>query len=300
MPSKISLFRSLLLAIIIASSLSLLTAQAQAPKLDDAAIEQRINPTLSQMTLEEKIAQTVHFADSSTGPGSPHADYREQTAQGHVGSFENMTGAAETNALQKIAVESSRLHIPLLFALDVIHGYRTIFPVRSPWPPRGIHRWSNKHRASPPKRPPERASAGPSRPWSISPATPAGTNRRRRRRGSIPRFRNGGRLRARYQGERLNDPQSMLACVKHFVAYGAAEAGRDYNTVDMSERTLFQVYLPPFHAAVDAGAGSIMSAFNSLNGVPSTSNWFTLTHILRQEWGFQGIVISDYGSVSEQ
>jgi len=102
-----------------------------------------------------------------------------------------------------------------------------------------------------------------------------------------------------YQGARLNDPQSMMACVKHYVAYGAAEAGRDYNTVDISERTLFQVYLPPFHAAVDAGAGSIMSAFNTLNGVPSTSNWFTLTHILRQEWGFQGIVISDYGSVSE-
>ena len=102
-----------------------------------------------------------------------------------------------------------------------------------------------------------------------------------------------------YQGARLDDPESMLACMKHFVGYGAAEAGRDYNSVDMSERMLRQVYLPPFHAAVEAGGGSVMSAFNSLNGVPATSNWFTLTHILRQEWGFEGVVISDYGSVRE-
>src|SRR5260370_32140310 len=102
-----------------------------------------------------------------------------------------------------------------------------------------------------------------------------------------------------YQGARLADPQSMLACMKNFVAYGAAEAGRDYNTVDISERTLRQIYLPPFYAAVKAGGGSVMSAFNTLTGVPATSNWFTLTHILRQEWGFQGVVISDYGSVRE-
>jgi beta-glucosidase len=102
-----------------------------------------------------------------------------------------------------------------------------------------------------------------------------------------------------YQGSRLDDPQSMLACVKHFVGYGAAEAGKDYNSVELSDRTLRQVYLPPFHAAVDAGAGSIMSAFNSINGVPATSNSFMLTHILRQEWGFKGIVISDYGAIRE-
>ena len=102
-----------------------------------------------------------------------------------------------------------------------------------------------------------------------------------------------------YQGARLDGPQSMLACIKHFVGYGAAEAGRDYNTVELSDRTLRQIYLPPFHAAVEAGGGSVMSAFNALNGVPATSNSFTLTHILRQEWGFQGIVISDYGSMGE-
>ena len=300
MPSKMSLVRGLLLAIILVSPLCLLKAQAPAPKLDDPVIEQRITQLLGQMTLEEKIAQTVHFADSSTGPGSPHADYREQTAQGHVGSFENITGAAETNALQKIAVENTRLHIPLLFALDVIHGYRTIFPVplamASTWDPSLVEKASRVAAI-------EATREGIR--WTFSPMVDIARDARWGRivegAGEDPYL--GSAMAAAYvrgyQGARLNDPQSMMACVKHYVAYGAAEAGRDYNTVDISERTLFQVYLPPFHAAVDAGAGSIMSAFNTLNGVPSTSNWFTLTHILRQEWGFQGIVISDYGSVSE-
>ncbi|MGD0270699.1 MAG: glycoside hydrolase family 3 N-terminal domain-containing protein [Candidatus Sulfotelmatobacter sp.] len=300
MPSKMSLVRGLLLAIILVSPLCLLKAQAPAPKLDDPVIEQRITQLLGQMTLEEKIAQTVHFADSSTGPGSPHADYREQTAQGHVGSFENITGAAETNALQKIAVENTRLHIPLLFALDVIHGYRTIFPVplamASTWDPSLVEKASRVAAI-------EATREGIR--WTFSPMVEIARDARWGRivegAGEDPYL--GSAMAAAYvrgyQGARLNDPQSMMACVKHYVAYGAAEAGRDYNTVDISERTLFQVYLPPFHAAVDAGAGSIMSAFNTLNGVPSTSNWFTLTHILRQEWGFQGIVISDYGSVSE-
>jgi len=295
-----SLVRGLLLAIILVSPLCLLKAQAPAPKLDDPVIEQRITQLLGQMTLEEKIAQTVHFADSSTGPGSPHADYREQTAQGHVGSFENITGAAETNALQKIAVENTRLHIPLLFALDVIHGYRTIFPVplamASTWDPSLVEKASRVAAI-------EATREGIR--WTFSPMVEIARDARWGRivegAGEDPYL--GSAMAAAYvrgyQGARLNDPQSMMACVKHYVAYGAAEAGRDYNTVDISERTLFQVYLPPFHAAVDAGAGSIMSAFNTLNGVPSTSNWFTLTHILRQEWGFQGIVISDYGSVSE-
>ena len=300
MASKIRLARVLLLAILTTAPLCLLTAQAPPPRLDDPAIEQRITQLLGQMTLEEKIAQTVHFADSSTGPGSPHADYREQTAQGHVGSFENITGAAETNALQKIAVENSRLHIPLLFALDVIHGYRTIFPVplamASTWDPSLVEQAS---------RIAAKEATKEGIRWTFSPMVDIARDARWGRivegAGEDPYL--GSAMAAAYvrgyQGTRLDDPQSMLACVKHFVGYGAAEAGRDYNSVDMSERTLQQVYLPPFHAAVDAGAGSIMSAFNSLNGVPSTSNWFTLTHILRQEWGFQGIVISDYGSVSE-
>ena len=300
MASKINLVRVLLLAIILASPLSLLTAQAQSPKLDDPAIEQRITQLLSQMTLEEKIAQTVHFADSSTGPGSPHADYREQTAQGHVGSFENMTGAAETNALQKIAVENSRLHIPLLFALDVIHGYRTIFPVplamASTWDPSLVEQAS---------RVAAKEATKEGIRWTFSPMVDIARDARWGRivegAGEDPYL---GSAMARayvhgYQGKSLSDPTSIAACVKHFAGYGAAEAGREYNTVDMSDFTLRGVYLPPFKAAVDAGAVSVMSAFNTLNGIPASANPYTLTRTLRREWAFDGFVVTDWAALKE-
>jgi beta-glucosidase len=300
MASKISLVRILLLVVASAWPLCLLRAQAPAPRLEDPVIEQRISNLLGQMSLEEKIGQLVHFADSSTGPGSPHADYREQAFQGHVGSFENITGAAEINALQKLAIEKSRLHIPLLFALDVIHGYRTIFPVplamASTWDP------SLAERAS---RIAAKEATREGIRWTFSPMIDIARDARWGRivegAGEDPYL--GSAMAAAYvrgyQGARLDDPQSMLACMKHFVGYGAGEAGRDYNSVDMSERLLRQVYLPPFHAAIEAGGGSVMSAFNALNGVPASSNWFTLTRILRQEWSFPGVVISDYGSIQE-
>jgi beta-glucosidase len=299
MASKMSSVRILLLTVAFAWPYGLLRAQAP-PRLDDATIEQRISRLLGQMTLEEKIGQTVHFADSSTGPGSPHADYREQAAQGRVGSFENITGASETNSLQKLAVENSRLHIPLVFALDVIHGYRTIFPVplamASTWDPALVER-ASRIAANEATREGIR--------WTYSPMVDIARDARWGRiveGAGEDRYLGSAMAIAYvhgYQGARLDDPESMLACVKHFVGYGASEAGRDYNPVDMSERMLRQVYLPPFHAAVEAGGGSVMSAFNTLNGVPATSNRFTLTHILREEWGFEGVVISDYGSVRE-
>ncbi|HLQ50429.1 MAG TPA: glycoside hydrolase family 3 N-terminal domain-containing protein, partial [Terriglobales bacterium] len=247
-----------------------------------------------------KIGQLVHFADSSTGPGAPHPDYREQVAQGSVGSLENITGAAETNGLQKLAIEKSRLHIPLLFALDVIHGYRTIFPVplamASTWDPLIVER-ASRIAAKEATREGIRQTYSP----MVDIARDARWGRIVEGAGEDPYL--GSAMAAAYvrgyQGTRLDDPQSMLACVKHFVGYGAAEAGQDYNSVELSDRTLRQVYLPPFHAAVEAGAGSLMSAFNAINGVPATSNSFTLTHVLRQEWGFKGIVISDYGAIGE-
>jgi beta-glucosidase len=300
MASKMHLVRVLLPVFAFAWPLCFLRAQAPVPRLEDPVIEQRISKLLGQMTLEEKIGQLVHFADSSTGPGSPHADYRDQAVQGHVGSFENITGAAEINALQKLAIEKSRLHIPLLFALDVIHGYRTIFPVplamASTWDPSLVERAS---------RIAAKEATREGIRWTFSPMIDIARDARWGRivegAGEDPYL--GSAMASAYvrgyQGARLDDPQSMLACMKHFVGYGAGEAGRDYNSVDMSERLLRQVYLPPFHAAVEAGGGSVMSAFNALNGVPASSNWFTLTHILRQEWGFPGVVISDYGSIRE-
>jgi beta-glucosidase len=299
MASKTCSVRILILTVAFAWPCGSLRAQSP-PRLDDPAIEQRITQLLGQMTLEEKIGQTVHFADSSTGPGSPHADYREQASQGRVGSFENITGAAETNSLQKLVVENSRLHIPLVFALDVIHGYRTIFPVplamASTWDPALVEKAS---------RIAAKEATKEGIRWTFSPMVDIARDARWGRiveGAGEDRYLGSAMAIAYvhgYQGARLDDPESMVACVKHFVGYGAAEAGRDYNPVEMSDRMLRQVYLPPFHAAVEAGAGSVMSAFNTLNGVPATSNRFTLTHILREEWGFQGVVISDYGSVRE-
>jgi beta-glucosidase len=289
----------LLLTLLLLSAANFLSAQA-APRLDDPAIEQRITKLISQMTLEEKIGQTVHFADSSTGPGAPHADFKEQAVKGNVGSFENITGAAETNALQKLVVEKSRLHIPVIFALDVIHGYHTIFPVplgmSATWDPSLVERAS---------RIAAKEATREGIRWTFSPMVDIARDARWGRivegAGEDPFL--GSAMSAAYvrgyQGTRLSNPDSLLACMKHFVGYGAAEAGRDYNSVEMSERMLRQVYLPPFHAGVEAGAGSVMSAFNSLNGVPATSNSFTLTQILRKEWGFQGVVIADYGAVGE-
>jgi beta-glucosidase len=301
MASKIRLVRVLLLAIISAWPFCFLRAQESAPRLDDPAIEQRISELLGQMTLEEKTGQLAHIsADSTNELGTAHPEYREQIAKGQVGSIENVTGAAETNSLQKLSVEKSRLHIPLLFALDVIHGYRTIFPVplamASTWDPSLVEQAS---------RIAAKEATREGVHWTFSPMVDIARDARWGRivegAGEDPFL--GSAMAVAYvrgyQGARLDGPQSMLACVKHFVGYGAAEAGRDYNTVELSDRTLRQVYLPPFHAAVEAGGGSVMSAFNALNGVPATSNSFTLTHILRQEWGFQGIVISDYGSMGE-
>jgi beta-glucosidase len=184
--------------------------------------------------------------------------------------------------------------------LDVIHGYRTIFPVplamASTWDPALVERAS---------RIAAKEATKEGIRWTYSPMVDIARDARWGRiveGAGEDRYLGSAMAIAYvhgYQGARLDDPESMLACMKHFVGYGAAEAGRDYNSVEMSERMLRQVYLPPFHAAVEAGGGSVMSAFNTLNGVPATSNRFTLTHILREEWGFAGVVISDYGSIRE-
>jgi beta-glucosidase len=300
MAFDMSFVRCLCFIITFACPLDFLQAQvpSAAPSLDDPTIEQRITKLISEMTLEEEIGQLVHYADSSTGPGAPHPDYRDQVAKGNVGSLENISGVAETNALQRLAIEKSRLHIPLVFAMDVIHGYHTIFPVplamASVWDPSIVERAS---------RIAAKEATREGIRWTYSPMVDIARDARWGRivegAGEDPYL--GSAMAAAYvrgyQGAHLDDSESMLACVKHFVGYGAAEAGKDYSSVEVSERTLRQVYLPPFHAAVDAGAGSVMSAFNSINGVPATTNSFTLTHLLRQEWGFKGVVISDYGAI---
>jgi beta-glucosidase len=269
--------------------------------LSDAASEKKVETLLQKMTLEEKVGQLVQYsAGQPTGPGTGRTDYEDMIRKGEIGALFNITTARQVNAYQRIAMDSSRLHIPLLFGLDVIHGFRTEFPIplglASTWDPEIVEQAARVAARE--------ASASGVR-WTFSPMVDISRDARWGRMtessGEDP-FLGSAMARAYvrgYQGARLDAADSVAACPKHFVGYGAAEGGRDYNSVEISEHTLRQYYLPPFHAAVDAGAATLMSAFNSLNGVPASANPFTIKQILKGEWGFQGIVDSDYTSLAE-
>jgi len=264
-------------------------------------IERKVEALLKQMTLEEKVGQLNQYSyGMPTGPGTGRSKVEEAIQRGEIGSFLNVTDPALSNRLQRIAMDQSRLKIPLIFGLDVIHGYRTTFPVplalSATWDANLVERVSRIAAE-------EATSAGIR--WTFSPMVDIARDPRWGRivegAGEDPYL---GSIMARayvrgYQGSSLNDPRSMAACAKHYVAYGAAEAGRDYNTVDVSERRLREVYLPPFHAAVNEGVATLMASFNAINGVPASANEFTLTQVLRGEWGFRGFVVSDWGSVGE-
>src|SRR5215470_6899703 len=270
-------------------------------QLSSPAIETKVNALLGKMTLEEKIGQLVQYsAGAATGPTSGRTDDKDMIRKGQIGSLFNVTGARATNELQHIAVDESRLHIPLIFGLDIIHGYRTTFPLNlglaATWDPE-IVRQASRIAAL------EASAAGVR--WTFSPMVDIARDARWGRisegAGEDP-FLGSAMARAYvrgYQNEKLDAPDSIVACAKHYVGYGAAEAGRDYDTTEISEHTLREYYLPPFHAAEEAGARTFMSAFNSLNGIPASANPFTIKQILKKEWGFEGFVVSDWTSVSE-
>ena len=267
----------------------------------DSRLDVKVESLLKQMTLEEKIGQLAQYsAGQPTGPGTGRTDYNDMLAQGQIGALFNISTARETNAYQHIAVDKSRLHIPVVFGLDVIHGFRTEFPIplglASSWDPTLVEQAA---------RVAAREASATGIRWTFSPmvdiARDARWGRMAEGAGEDPYL--GSAMAAAYvrgyQGDRLDAPDSIAACAKHYVGYGAAEGGRDYNSTEISEHTLRQYYLPPFHAAVNAGSATIMSAFNSLNGVPSSANPFTLTQVLRNEWGFRGVVDSDWTSIAE-
>ena len=289
------------------------TVRAQAPEpaghsaavtrsfLTDPAIEKRVDALLKQMTLEEKVGQLAQYSSGApTGPSAGNADYPNMIARGEVGSLFNLDSAHAANLYQHIAMEKSRLHIPLLFGLDVIHGFRTTFPVplalASTWDPSIVEKYARIAAQ-------ESSAAGVR--WAFSPMVDIARDPRWGRivegAGEDPYL---GSVMARayvrgYQGKSLSDKESIAACVKHFVGYGAAEAGRDYNAAEISEHTLREIYLPPFYAALREGSATLMSSFNAINGLPATANPFTLTGILRNEWKFPGLVVSDWTSVGE-
>jgi beta-glucosidase len=288
------------------TSLAWISATAQGKPVPNAQLASRelnarVEALLKKMTLDEKIGQLVQFsAGSATGPDASKLKYDELAAKGEIGSLLGVVGARATNHYQHIAVEKSRLHIPLLFGEDVIHGHRTTFPVplavAASWDPAAAETVA-RYGAM------EARADGVA--WVFSPMVDIARDPRWGRiieSNGEDAYLSSAMARAwvkGYQQDDLSKPDSAAASVKHFAAYGAAIAGRDYNAADMSEITLRQVYLEPYHAAVDAGAATVMSSFNSINGVPASANPFILTQILRKEWGFDGFVVSDWGAVSE-
>lgn len=284
------------LSFTLAVFISFAPAAAVAQQTPD--IEKKINALLARMTLAEKLGQLQQL-DGEAG-GAERPEHRELMRKGLLGSTLNIRGAARTNELQRIAVERSRLKIPVLFAFDVIHGYRTIFPVplgeASSWDPAAAE-LSAKVAAA------EASATGLK--WTFAPMVDIARDPRWGRivegAGEDP-YLGAAMAAARvrgFQGDDYAAPDRVVACAKHWVGYGVTEGGRDYNTTDISEFSLRNIYFPPFKAAVDAGVGTFMSAFNDLNGVPASANPFTLTQVLRDEWKFDGIVVSDYNSVLE-
>lgn len=267
------------------------------------SIEERIDSVLSLMSIKEKVGQLVQFSgDKLTGAKTsrPKEEHIDLVRQGMIGSFLNVFGAEITRKIQKVAIEEGRLKIPLIFGLDVIHGFKTTFPVpiaeASSWDPELV-KLSARMQAE------EASSAGVH--WTFSPMVDIARDPRWGRivEGSgedpyLGSLMSAARVKG-YQGENLSDEKTIVACAKHYAAYGGAEGGRDYNTVDISERTLRDVYLPPFKSAVDAGVGTLMSSFNEIGGIPSSANKFLLSHILKNDWSFDGFVVSDWNSIGE-
>ena len=265
------------------------------------AIKKSPMQLLQEMTLREKLGQMNQLAigDITTGlhKDSPSG---QRIAAGEVGSVLNVKGRERIMALQKLAVEQSRLHIPLLVGMDVIHGYETLFPIplgiASTWDMEAVEQCA-RYAAH------EATSDGIA--WTFSPMVDICIDPRWGRQaegaGEDPYL--GSKVAEAmvrgYQGDNLKAPHSILACVKHFALYGAAESGRDYNTVDMSRLRMYNQYFPPYKAAVQAGAGSVMSSFNVVDYVPATANKWLLTDVLRKEWRFKGMVVTDYASINE-
>ena len=268
---------------------------------DTAKMDAFIADLMAKMTLEEKIGQmTLLTSDlESTGP-TLREGYREDVRAGRVGALFNAYTVEYTTELQRMAVNETRLKIPLLFGYDVIHGHRTIFPISlgeaASWDLAAIERAA---------RISAKEATAEGLHWTFAPMVDVGRDARwgRVSEGAGESvYMNNVVAKARvrgYQGNDLRALDTMLATVKHYAAYGAAQAGRDYHTVDVSERTMRDVYLPPFKAAIDAGSASIMTSFNEVDGVPASGSKHLLTDVLRDQWGFKGFVVTDYTSINE-
>ena len=283
--------------------LSLMTA-CDSQKSGDASMNKFIDKLMDRMTLEEKIGQLnlPSSGDITTGQARSN-NIADKIRAGAVGGLFNIKGVEKIQEVQRIAVEESRLKIPLLFGMDVIHGYETVFPI-----PLGMAAtWDMKAIEQSARIAAIEASADGIC-WTFSPMVDISRDPRWGRvsegSGEDP-FLGGEIAKAMvygYQGKgdsAYREKTNIMACVKHYALYGAAEAGLDYNTTDMSRIRMFNEYMYPYQAAVDAGAGSVMSSFNEVDGIPATANKWLITDVLRKQWGFGGFVVTDYTGIME-
>ena len=289
--------RFLLTAVITASAVTAMAAS----QADKGKMDQFIDNLMGKMTLQEKIGQLNLPVSGEIVTGqAKSSDVAGKIRKGQVGGLFNVKGVENIREVQKIAVEQSRLKIPLLFGMDVIHGYETVFPIplalSCSWDMEAI-----KESACIAAK--ESSADGIC--WTFSPMVDVSRDPRWGRMaeggGEDPYL--GSEISAAmgkgYQGDDLTEKNTIMACVKHFALYGAPEAGRDYNTVDMSHLSMFNNYFPPYKAAIDAGVGSVMTSFNVVDGIPATGNKWLMTDVLRDRWGFDGFVVTDYTAISE-
>ncbi len=292
--------RKIILLFLVASSL-FVAAQTKPASSPDAKMNAFVSSLIGKMTLDEKIGQLNLVTPGGAVTGSVVSkDVDDKIRKGLVGGLFGIMGPDKVRQAQDIAVKNTRLHIPLIFGLDVIHGHKTVFPI-----PLGLScSWDMPLIENTARIAATEASAD-GLDWAFSPMVDIARDPRWGRisegSGEDPWL---GSLVAKamvkgYQGDGLSKANTVMACVKHFALYGAAEAGREYNTVDMSRVKMYQYYLSPYKAAVDAGVGSVMSSFNEIDGIPATGNRWLLTDLLRKQWGFKGLVVSDYTSLNE-
>ncbi|GAB2810686.1 glycoside hydrolase family 3 protein [Ferruginibacter profundus] len=281
--------------------LVVIAMSAGAQTSNDAKMKTFIDALMKKMTLEEKIGQLnlPGSGDIVTGQAG-NSDIGKKIKEGKVGGLFNIKSVEKIRAVQKVAVEESRLKIPMIFGMDVIHGYETVFPI-----PLGLScTWDMKAIERSAQIAAQEASADGIN-WTFSPMVDIARDPRwgRIAEGNGEDAYLGGQIAKAmvkgYQGNDLSKNNTIMSCVKHYAMYGAAEAGRDYNTTDMSKLRMYNEYLPPYKAAVDAGAGSIMASFNEVDGVPATASKFLMTDVLRKQWGFKGFVVTDYTGITE-
>ncbi|WP_422107652.1 beta-glucosidase BglX [Winogradskyella sp.] len=294
-----NILSSIVLALLIASCNS--TGKSKVNTPHENPFEEQVDSILALMTIDEKLGQLnlPSSGDITTG-SSKSSNVAKKIEEGKVGGLFNIKGVDKIEEVQRIAVEKSRLGIPLIFGMDVIHGYKTTFPI-----PLGLSTSWNMELIKESARMAAQEASADGINWTFSPMVDISRDPRWGRvsegNGEDPYLASeiAKAMVYGYQDEDLTANNTLMSCVKHFALYGAPEAGRDYNTVDMSRLRMYNEYFPPYKAAVDAGVGSVMSSFNEVDGIPATGNKWLLTDVLREEWGFNGFLVTDYTGIEE-